>query len=439
VTAAHPRLLAGWHETGQTAGLAEHLDRYDAPPVPASRGARRRLIEDVDRAGLTGRGGAAFPTGRKLAAVASAKGPAVVVANGMESEPASRKDQTLLALAPHLVLDGVALAAAAVGADYAYVCLPRSRPGQVRAVQEAVRQRGRLDQVGVEVAELPARYVSSEETALVQWLNGGDARPTSVPPRPFEQGVARRPTLVSNVETFAHLALIARYGPGWFRSAGTPDAPGTALVTLAGPFRRPGVHEVELGVEVRDILALGGPAEPAQAVLFGGYQGGWLPAGQALALRYSPAEARAAGFTLGPGLIMTLPAGSCGLAETARMLGFLAAESAGQCGPCRFGLPAVANDFADLAWQNGARNSAGNGRRLNDRIALLTGRGACKHPDGAARLAATALRTFASEVRQHLARGPCPAAVARAQPAVQIPASPAEARRDRDRQEPSWA
>jgi NADH:ubiquinone oxidoreductase subunit F (NADH-binding) len=417
---ACPRLLGGWHKTGQAAGLGEHLERYGGPPLPGSRADRQQLIEDVSRSGLTGRGGAAFPAGRKLAAVAAASGPAVVVANGMESEPASRKDDTLLALAPHLVLDGMAVAAAAVGARQAHICLSRRRPRQVERIEHELRQRERagLDRLPVSVHALPGNYVSSEETSLVQWLNGGDARPASTPPRPFQSGVGKLPTLIGNVETFAHLALIARYGPQWFRQVGTDDAPGTALVTLAGPFTQPGVYEVELGAGLRDIVALGEPQD-FQAVLLGGFQGGWLPASQALTLRYTPPAARAVGTALGPGLIMPLPADDCGLAETARVLRYLAGQSAGQCGPCRFGLPAMANDFADLAWQS----RASHGNRLRERIGLLPGRGACKHPDGAARLAATALRTFADEARRHRTHGPCAAARASDEAAAPVAAS----------------
>jgi NADH:ubiquinone oxidoreductase subunit F (NADH-binding) len=419
---ACPRLLGGWHKTGQAAGLGEHLERYGGPPLPGSRADRQQLIEDVSRSGLTGRGGAAFPAGRKLEAVAAASGPAVVVANGMESEPVSRKDETLLALAPHLVLDGMAVAAAAVGARQAHLCLSRHRPRQIQRIEHELRQREQagLDRLPVSVHALPGNYVSSEETSLVQWLNGGEARPTSTPPRPFQRGVGKLPTLIGNVETFAHLALIARYGPEWFRQAGTDDAPGSVLVTLAGPFTRPGVYEVELGASLRDIAGLGAPQD-FQAVLLGGFQGGWLPAREAQTLPYSPAAAREAGVALGPGLIMPLPADGCGLAETARVLDYLAAQSAGQCGPCRFGLPAVASDFADLAW----RPRASGGNRLRERIGLLPGRGACKHPDGAGRLAASALRTFADEVRRHRAHGPCAAAHASAPTAVPVAAGAA--------------
>jgi len=180
----------------------------------------------VAAAGLTGRGGAGFPTGRKLGAVAAGRNRRrAVVVNAMESEPASRKDQFLIAVAPHLVLDGAVLAAMAVGADTVQVCLPRDRAAQYRQLSAAVdeRRRARLDPVRLRLHALAHSYVSSESTSLVRWLNGGPARPRGSPPRTHERGVGRRPTLVHNAETLAHLAVIARYGPAWFRQAGTPD------------------------------------------------------------------------------------------------------------------------------------------------------------------------------------------------------------------------
>ncbi|MEV5952955.1 NADH-ubiquinone oxidoreductase-F iron-sulfur binding region domain-containing protein [Streptomyces sp. NPDC051987] len=417
------RLLHGWYATGRAADLDEHLHRYGPPPFPRTADAADRLVRAVEDAGLTGRGGAAFPTGRKLRTVAAGRGTAVVVANGMESEPASRKDETLLDLAPHLVLDGAALAAVAVGADVAHLCLPRTRQDQAQALREAVEERRRrgLSPVPVLVHELPHHYVSSEETSLVRWLNGGDARPLATPPRPFEQGVGRRPTLIDNVETLAHLALIARYGPGWFRSAGRPDAPGTTLVTLSGALRTPGVYEVPMGRPLADVLDFaGGPAEPLGSVLLGGFFGSWLPAAQALRVPFAKQDLSPLGAGPGAGVIVALPVRTCGLAEAARVLGHLAAQSARQCGPCRLGLPAVAADFADLAWGRPTPESI---RRLEDRAGLLAGRGACRHPDGASRFAATALRVFAADVRHHLDLGPC--AAAWDEPVLPVPDSPA--------------
>ncbi|MFG3294817.1 NADH-ubiquinone oxidoreductase-F iron-sulfur binding region domain-containing protein [Streptomyces sp. NPDC048179] len=417
------RLLHGWYATGRAADLDEHLHRYGPPPFPRTADAADRLVRAVEDAGLTGRGGAAFPTGRKLRTVAAGRGTAVVVANGMESEPASRKDETLLDLAPHLVLDGAALAAAAVGADVAHLCLPRTRRDQAQALREAVeeRQRRGLVPVPLLVHELPHHYVSSEETSLVRWLNGGDARPLATPPRPFEQGVGRRPTLIDNVETLAHLALIARYGPGWFRDAGRPDAPGTTLVTLSGALRTPGVYEVPMGRPLAEVLDFAeGPAEPLGSLLLGGFFGSWLPAAQTLRTPFSKQDLAPLGAGPGAGVIVALPVRTCGLAEAARVLGHLAAQSARQCGPCRLGLPAVAADFADLAWGRPTPDSI---RRLEDRAGLLAGRGACRHPDGASRFAMTALRVFAADVRHHLGLGPC--AAAWDEPVLPVPDSPA--------------
>jgi NADH:ubiquinone oxidoreductase subunit F (NADH-binding) len=404
---AAPRLTIGWAQARRPSGLAEHHARYG--PLPGGRRAAGRLAEAVAAAGLTGRGGAGFPTGAKLRSVASGRGPAVVVANGMESEPASRKDQALLARAPHLVLDGAVLAAGAVGADTVHVCVDRARAGQAAAIRAAIgeRQRAGPDPVRILVHELPRRYVSSEETALVSWLNGGEARPRSTPPRPFERGVGRRPTLVDNVETLAHLALIARYGPDWFRAAGDPDAPGTMLVTVAGAAADPGVYEIEGGTPVGDVLALGGAA--GDTVLIGGYFGTWHSAAQVAGRPLTAAGLRPAGGSPGAGVVYVLPDGCCGLAAAARILRYLAQQGAQQCGPCRLGLPAIAADFEQLA---AARPQAGLLARLDRRLGVIPGRGACRHPDGAVRMAASALAAFAGDVRAHAAGHACAAAAA---------------------------
>ncbi|MEY9875605.1 NADH:ubiquinone oxidoreductase subunit F (NADH-binding) [Streptacidiphilus sp. MAP12-33] len=406
------RLLSGWFTTGRPADLADHLDRYGPPPLERAtlKAGGSTFQRAVEEAGLTGRGGAAFPTAIKLNSVASGRGPAVVVANGMESEPASSKDATLLHLAPHLVLDGIALAARYVGASEAHLCVARTRTQQVRDLRAALadRARHRLDPVPVHLHELPHHYVSSEETALVNWINGGDARPMATPPRPFEKGIGKRPTLIDNVETLAHLALIARYGPAWYRQAGASDAPGTTLVTLTGAVEHPGVYEAPMGSTLGHLLDHGGgPSEPLSAVLVGGFFGSWLPATTAPATRFTKDDLAAVGAGPGAGVLVALPEHACGLAETAAVLGYLADNSAQQCGPCRFGLPAVAEDFAALAHGRLDQRSL---TRLEQRAGLLAGRGACRHPDGASRLAATALRTFAHDVAHHLRYGPCAAA-----------------------------
>ena len=400
------RLLAGWAATARPATLAEHFQRYGPLPLPlgANRAARERLIAAVTDAGLRGRGGAGFPTGSKLRAVAGRRRIPIVVANGCEGEPASDKDHVLLGVAPHLVIDGAQLAAIAVGADEVIVCVHRDDP-VLDSVLSALESRG-TGGPPVRIAEVPSGYVASEESALVNFVNTGVARPTAKPPRPFERGISRRPTLVDNVETLAQLALIARFGPDWFRTAGTPDEPGTALVTISGAIRTPGVYEVSLGTPLGRVLDdAGGTPVPVQAVLAGGYAGGWLPMPSATRLPLTAAALRSAGSALGVGSLMVLPADGCGLSDTEWILRYLAGESANQCGPCMFGLPAIAADFAELVL--GGRTAVDAVERLRRRLGVIAGRGACGHPDGAVRLAASALRVFDRDVHAHVAGHPC--------------------------------
>jgi NADH:ubiquinone oxidoreductase subunit F (NADH-binding) len=415
------RLTLGWQHLARPASLGEHHARYGVLPGTgrgAGRG-QRGLIDAVAAAGLTGRGGAGFPTATKMHAVASRRGPAVLVANGVESEPVSLKDQALLARAPHLVLDGAVLAARAVGADTVHVCLDRSREGLADGVLRAIEERWQAgpDPARVCVHGLPRHYVASEETALIRWLNGGEAKPTATPPRPFERGVQRRPTLVGNVETLAHIALIARFGPDWFREVGHRDAPGTMLVTVTGAVSRPGVYEIEAGTRVGDVLALSGEHDGGM-LLIGGYFGTWHHARDIASLPLTAAGLRAAGASPGAGVVCALPDGSCGLVQTARILGYLAAQGAQQCGPCMFGLPAIADDFAQLARGRPEGDVLG---RLARRLGVVTGRGACRHPDGAVRMAASALAAFTADARAHAARRPCPGAHRRQAVALPVP------------------
>jgi NADH:ubiquinone oxidoreductase subunit F (NADH-binding) len=417
------RLTAGWHQLRGPANLRQHLARHGARPDVGSQ-----LIAMVTAAGLTGRGGAAFPTGIKMRSVAAGRGLKVVVANGMEGEPASEKDQALLARSPHLVLDGAVLAAEAVGAGTVHICLERSRYQQIDEVAHAVgeRERAGLDPVRLFIHDLPPRYVSSEETSLVRWLNGGDARPVPTPPRPSDRGVGRRPTLVDNVETLAHLAMIARFGPAWFREAGAAEAPGSMLTTICGDVGYPGVYEVETSTTVGEVLALTQVSADAGVVLLGGYGGTWQQISAVASLPLTPAGLRPAGGSVGPGVLAVLPANSCGIGETARILSYLARQSARQCGPCMFGLPAIADDFAQLAT---GRLKGDPVQRLRRRLGVILGRGACRHPDGAVRLAASALTAFPADLHAHTTGHPCRAPRSGSHASV-LPIPPREATED---------
>jgi NADH:ubiquinone oxidoreductase subunit F (NADH-binding) len=259
--------------------------------------------------------------------------------------------------------------------------------------------------VSIQVTGIPGRYVSSEQSSIVQYLNGGPAKPTFSPPRPHERGVNGKPTLVHNVETLAHLALIARHGDRWFRGAGLPSAPGSMLVTVSGAVAWPGVYEIEMGTPIGQLVMLaGGPAEPLRALLVGGYFGAWLPAQVAWPTPMTHAGLKAVGGALGAGIVIAVPASACPIAETARVVRYLAEENAGQCGPCVFGLPALADALGELAYY-GAREGAVN--QVATLLPLIERRGACRHPDGATQLVRSMFRAFPADARGHERTGSC--------------------------------
>jgi NADH:ubiquinone oxidoreductase subunit F (NADH-binding) len=388
------RLLRGLHPDGSPVAMSEHLKLHGPLPGRLERGS---LLDAVEESKLRGRGGGGFPTALKLRAVASGRGRKIVLANGVEGEPLSGKDKVLLRYVPHLVLDGVEVAARAVGADQAIVAVSESA-GEVPVLQRALQERPGGKRVEIRLVAVPETFVAGEETALINAVGGGPPRPTATPPRPFEKGVDRRPTLVQNVETLAQLALIARHGVAWFREIGTREEPGTALVTLSGAVRLPGVYEVPLGTPLRELVTeAGGATEPPRALLIGGYFGTWLDAHTALACELSEASLGAAGAMLGARAVAVLPQGSCALAEVARVSRFLADESAGQCGPCVHGLAAVAQAIGALA----QGRSLDGELRVRRWLEQIEGRGACHHPDGAAQFIHSALDVFADEVALH--------------------------------------
>lgn len=407
-----PRLLRGLHGHGPMS-LEEHLSVHGH--VAIARGRRRReespLIATVEQAGLRGCGGAGFPTATKLRAVAGARGRAIVVVNAAEGEPASRKDRTLMEMLPHLVLDGAELAAQAVGADEIIVGVCENASASQRRAVTAIdeRVRGARARVRTHVSLVPSGYVAGQESALVNYLGGGPARPTFTPPLPFERGVRRRPTLVSNAETLAHLALIARHGPAWFRQLGTPSQPGSALVTLSGPVSHPGVYEIEHGASLVSLVdAAGGTTSPPRALLVGGYGGSWIGGELLPGVALSDEHLAAHGATLGAGVVALLSDDACVVAETARVARWLANQSSGQCGPCVYGLDAIATSVEELASGVRTGNAA---QRIARLAALVRRRGACGHPDGAARFVTSALETFAPELSEHAQHGPCDACV----------------------------
>ena len=355
--------------------------------------ALEELLALAEESGLTGRGGAGFPTAVKLRAVAEGGRAPVVVGNAMEGEPLSRKDAVLLTRAPHLVVDGLALVGRALRARQTVLAIgPEINPTEAEAAARVRR---------VRVARLEGGFVAGQETALVNQLDGRPAVPRDPLVRVTTKGVDGRPTLVLNAETLAQVALLARHGAGWFRALGTPEDPGTSLFTISGAVEHPGVVEAPRGTPLSDVLAPAVPTEPL-AVLVGGYHGAWVPH-WALETPLTGAALREHGAAVGAGVLHVLGPGACPLRVAADIAAYLAGESARQCGPCVNGLPRMADGLRRLA-----RRVPDPGLPAEiDRMRLLvTGRGACAHPDGTARMVASTMRVFAPHVERHLA-GQC--------------------------------
>ncbi len=409
-----PRLLRNV-PTQDAMSLQMHLETHGE--MPAMRRRERRgasaLIDRVEQAGLSGRGGGGFPTATKMRAVVAARGKPIVVVNATEGEPASLKDRTLLETLPHLVLDGAELAARAIGSEEAIVCVCESAGAGLQRVGHALDERSRLQgrRLRIVLRDVPEGYVVGHESALVSYLNSGRPKPTFTPPMPFERGVQRRPTLVNNAETLAHLALIARHGPLWFRELGTAGQPGSTLVTLSGPLAYPGVYEVEHGASVASLIeAAGGTRGRVRAALFGGYAGTWVDAGALPSLALSDAHLTPHGASLGAGVVLLLSERACPVAETARMTRWLADQSTGQCGPCVHGLSALADTFEQIVGGTASSNAAA---RIEELGRLVRRRGACAHPDGTARFVGSATNVFAEELADHIRHGACDACMRR--------------------------
>lgn len=392
------RLLAGPPARHGPESYDEHRARLGA--LDLSGRDPRELRRTVRESGLLGRGGGGFPAATKFDVAADSPGTPIIVVNASEGEPASRKDQTLLALRPHLVIDGAQLAAAAVGADDIVVYTHRSHVEANEALRHALSERGDLA-VRLRVVDAPETYIAGETSAVVSYLDGRGALPGRGVIPAARVGIGGRPTVVNNLETLSHLALIARHGAAWFAEVGAPEAPGSTLLTLAGAVSEPGlVVEVVGPASVGDVLATHGGVERApRAVLLGGYEGTWIPGETAWSTPLERHRLSRLSMSLGCGVVAVLGDDVCGLAQTARLVKWLASQSAGQCGPCVLGLPRLSEELDALV---AGRSRKGDVRRLREVATSVRGRGACAHPTGVVTLIDSALDTFEGELRSHL-------------------------------------
>ncbi len=390
-----------------TAGL-DRLTRIDKAAYqqvfgPVPRRSAQQLIKMATQVDLRGRGGAGFPLARKMSAVVlatrSRKRAPVIVVNATEGEPGSLKDRMLLLRSPYLVLSGALTAATALSAQKIVVGVTNSLVA--RSVKQAAAAEPALRRV-VEVVRVPDRFVAGESSSLINAINGRVPVPQGRKSHASSSGVAGRPTLLSNAETFAQLAILSMIGPEGYATAGTAAEPGTMLLTVGGAVGQPAVVEVPVGIPLGEVLDLCGAA-PADGVLVGGYHGSWLTADEAYEVPVSRSGLAAVRGTLGAGIVLVVGRDSCPIGEVARVAAYLAKESSGQCGPCKLGLPNLARTLVALA--------AGSGVEELDALrriaASVNGRGACSHPDGVTRFVLSAVDVFADDLAEHFFRGGC--------------------------------
>jgi NADH:ubiquinone oxidoreductase subunit F (NADH-binding)/ferredoxin len=377
---SQPRLLRGLTDHGSL-DHARHLQVH---------GLQRQLslpelLSELEAVALRGRGGAGFALGTKIAALRSGTRPVVVI-NGAEGEPGSAKDLVLLGRSPHLVLDGAAGVTGAIDARRVIVAV--SNPALVPLLETAIASRP--DRSLFELRLVADKFIAGEARTLLRTLDGGPTLPPGRRMLPTERGLGGVPTLLSNAETFAQVAMLLRLGVTGFRAVGLADEPGTTLLTVSGAVAHPGVIEVPVGVRLGEVLDSVG-AQPAEAVVIGGLHGSWLIPDPSV--RLSRRGLAPAG--VGAGVVMVLGRDTCGLGELARAARWLADQSAKQCGPCSFGLPAIADNLAELY------AGSGDPTVLQRRAAQISGRGACGHPDGAMRFVSSAGPLLTAELTQH--------------------------------------
>jgi NADH:ubiquinone oxidoreductase subunit F (NADH-binding) len=378
-----PALLAGV-ERGPS--LAAHRRQYGEPPEVSPE----ELHEALRRIALRGRGGAGFPFATKLEAVLQQRSRPVLVVNMSEGEPASSKDTALALARPHLVLDGVVATARSLRAREVHVVLPGERPATAAAMRAALEER--RDGVRIMTHVAAPRFVAGQAKAVVELLSGRPNLPVTSWQPEAVSGHRGRPTLLSNAETWARVGLLVLRGVASYSALGTSDEPGATLLTLGAPGHDPVVREAEYGARLRDFIPSGMAGRPA---LVGGFHGSWTTWETLASARVSVAGMRMLGSPLGAGVVLGAPQGTCPVTLTGEIVAYLAGQSAGRCGPCLNGLPALASAVTSVV------DGTGGPARVEQLAALVERRGACAHPDGTVRLVRSMLSTFADEVSLH--------------------------------------
>jgi NADH-quinone oxidoreductase subunit F len=375
------------------------LDEYvsegggDALTLAASLGPDG-VLDELDRSGLRGRGGAAFPIGRKWRAVRAEPGPRHIVANGDESEPGTFKDRLLMEGDPFAVVEALAIGALAVGAEQAWIYVRGEYPDAIGRLEHAVRKAaaaGWLDHVDITVRAGAGAYICGEETALFRSIEGHRGEPAQKPPFPNEAGLFGRPTAVNNIETLAALLDVLVLGGDRYAAIGTASSTGTKLFSVSGAVATPGVYEVPMGMPLGDLLDLaGGISGTGQvgAVLLGGAAGSVLGADDLdLPLTFEDAAER--GASLGSGAVVVFDDATDFGPVVRRIARFFAEESCGQCVPCRIGTVRQHEALVRLGSGRPLGSVADERARLSDLDVVMTDASIC----GLGRTAASAVRS----------------------------------------------
>lgn len=379
------------------------------------------VIKLVTDAGLRGRGGAGFPTGKKWAFTREAQGePRYLVMNGGEDEPGSKKDRLLLENLPHLVIEGVILAAYAIGATEAYLYINANYQAATRSITDALAEAkfsgywghdllGSGFDLDIELVAAPHNYVAGEDTAVLEVIEGRKPLPRQKPPFPVTVGLFGKPTSVNNVETLANVAPILLRGPQWYREFGTPESPGTMIFSLNDDVERPGVYELPFGTPLRYLIEnCGGgmkdgkkikaimPAAPSSAYL----------SPDKLDTPLEPNDMRAAGSGLGCGVVGLVAEGTCIVEEVLRIADFFTAESCGQCPACRMETNTLSMLLKKVQQGQGGQAIL---EQFGKVLAFNKGKGFCNLIAMPGPPIESALKLFPGDFQAHLSTGRCPA------------------------------
>jgi len=379
------------------------------------------VISEVTASGLRGRGGAGFPTGQKWSLVARAQNtPKYIVANLDEGDPGVFANRTLAEADPHAIIEGMLIAAYAIGAEKGYIYIRSEYPLAIQTLQKAIAQAKAMTLLGETILETPFRFnlelrfgagafVAGEETAILASVEGKRAMPRPRPPYPANSGLWQKPTLIQNVETFANIPLIIQNGGAWFAKTGTPKCTGTKCFSLTGKINNPGLIEVPMGITLREVVFdIGGgvpDGKKFKAVLVGGPSGGCLP-DTLLEIPIDYDSLTKVGAIMGSGGIVVIDEDSC-MVDTARFFTeFCVDESCGKCTPCRAGLARLKEVFDRITHGQG---EMGDIATLEKSGVYIRDGSLCGLGQTAPNPVITTLRYFKDEYVTHIVEKQCEA------------------------------